>query len=54
LKLRLSSVARRLLARLHVLHARAVTRLDGAAGELPSTTIKFVTIRAAATQYTRH
>jgi hypothetical protein len=54
LKLKLSPAARRLLARLHVLHARAVTHLDASPGEAPSTTVTLVTIRAAGSRGATH
>ena len=50
LKLRLSPAARSLLARLHTLHARAVTHLDAAPGQPASTTVTLVTIRAASSR----
>jgi Abnormal spindle-like microcephaly-assoc'd, ASPM-SPD-2-Hydin/PQQ-like domain len=46
LKLTLTAAARRLLARLRVLRVRAVTVVDGSAGEQPSRTVVLVTLHA--------
>ncbi|HXP37461.1 MAG TPA: hypothetical protein VN817_06830, partial [Solirubrobacteraceae bacterium] len=46
LKLKLTAAARRLLARLRVLHVRAVTVVDGSAGQQPIRTVVLVTLHA--------